>query len=1001
MLVAEASGCTNFVIVGDSAYVIYSLRSGRCLSFTPNSRLPNAQIWRELASSMKKCLEIGLTLSFVWRPRRYNAEADEICNACLDKRDVNVAIVSQIATPPNASVVEECMLLLSSVRLPSIRLLPPEISTQWREFLFSICADESQPIVIRRKMFFLAPHLLSLHTHKIGNRNEFKKLRSHVGMLGQKEYLFESLQLLKEKMKSKIEKKQATETYVPKGTPIEQEQKRISTLAARGLFNKVVQTNDVMVAKTTPEVIEKAKAMFPQSVLPAPLPPNTIFHELEMSSLAAAILSLKRGKAPGLSGWTRELVAPLLSFEVLHPFFKFLVIFFNDVINCNIEHSEDQLLRTGALTLLTYKENLEKIRPIVVKDVILKIALLCLLRSKPVVLTPIPGSVFGKKGGSAIAVAVVQNQLFDGVHVLCCDAKNAFNNCSRHAAFRTLLSPALTHLRDMFPLFNLIYAKENYALVGEDKIDITTGTSQGDVSGPLFLELCKMQCESIFGTKNIKSTSVSDDFHFYFTPSKPEELQNIHDVIMYMKNELGLDLCGPKMKLLCPFPTPPIPDLLVEHICTPASILGSVVFPPHCTTLTEDELFLKTVCCLKKSLGKVDASVAFITNCPASVQIKFAALRSLQFSSLYPMASMMTCPTTTRILEAIETKYLDLFYHLFSFPMGYRDLDHQVRIQSPIEDGGLGLLPLTFLRPHLFENNEFEANNLRRTLGFNEIPNMRKNNDLKVIWKTFYPIKTTESFSSHSSFLTVWPSKPLLTIDDPTFVFGVQHRLGIMTPFPFKCHRAETDVANLEPHAFATHFENCTCCGSKMWYMRHEKINYVLARTFKYHNLACEVNPRDLNLPGNLRGGPDFLLFVGSKIYAGDVRVASGRRQAAFRFNEKMKKYKEFAEVTTFESFPFVLSSKGHVCRGTQIILQKIQEETTSKKLASDIICHAQVECLKGMFAGYMRVKAVGATKGVLDIENDDDSRVTKRHREQVSLSQSRNSSVSLNAMSV
>ena len=143
------------------------------------------------------------------------------------------------------------------------------------------------------------------------------------------------------------------------------------------------------------------------------------------------------------------------------------------------------------------------------------------------------------------------------------------------------------------------------------------------------------------------------------------------------------------------------------------------------------------------------------------------------------------------------------------------------------------------------------------------------------------------------------------------------------------------------------------------------------------------------------------MLFVGSKIYAGDVSVASGRYLATQAFNGKMRKYKEFAEVTTFESFPFVLTSKGHVCRGTQIILQKIQQETTSKKLASDIICHAQVECLKGMFAGYMRAKAVGATRGILEIENDDDSRVTKRHREQVSLSQSRNSSVSLNAMSV
>jgi hypothetical protein len=112
--------------------------------------------------------------------------------------------------------------------------------------------------------------------------------------------------------------------------------------------------------------LQKTKDMFPQSPLPAPLPHNTTPHDLEMSSVLAAVLSLKRGKAPGLSGWTRELFTPLLSFEISHPFFRFLLTFISDVVNGNLEYSEELLLRTGALTLLTYKEFPDKIRPIVV-----------------------------------------------------------------------------------------------------------------------------------------------------------------------------------------------------------------------------------------------------------------------------------------------------------------------------------------------------------------------------------------------------------------------------------------------------------------------------------------------------------------------------------------------------------------------------------------------------------------------------------------------------------
>ena len=447
-------------------------------------------MWRELALSLKKCLESSLSLSFIWRPRRYNAEADELCNACLDKRDPNLSVFSPSASPPSPLIVEEVMLLLSSVRLSSIRLLPPEVSSQWKEFLFSLVGDDGHPLPLRRKLFCIAPHLLSLHTSKIGNRNDFKRLRTHIGMLSQKEYLYESLTLLKDKMKNTIDGVNKKKPFVPHGSEVEREEKRIKTLAARGLFNKIVQTNDIIVAETTPQVLQKTKDLFPQSPLPSPLPQNTTPHDLEMSSVLAAVLSLKRGKAPGLSGWTRELLTPLLSFEMTHPFFRFLLTFFNDVVNCNLEYSEELLLRTGALTLLAYKEFPEKIRPIVVKDVVLKIALVCLLRSRSFSFEPLPGSTYGKKGGSAIAVAVVQQQLSLGHFVLCCDAKNAFNMCSRFAAFKSLLSPALANMRDLFPLFNLIYAKENNVTLLVVKRSLSQQEPRKGMSRALFFLKC-------------------------------------------------------------------------------------------------------------------------------------------------------------------------------------------------------------------------------------------------------------------------------------------------------------------------------------------------------------------------------------------------------------------------------------------------------------------------------------------------------------------------------
>jgi ABC-type antimicrobial peptide transport system ATPase subunit len=48
----------------------------------------------------------------------------------------------------------------------------------------------------------------------------------------------------------------------------EKEEKRIRTLAARGLFNKVVRNDDIGVATRCDEVLARTKALFPLSPLP-------------------------------------------------------------------------------------------------------------------------------------------------------------------------------------------------------------------------------------------------------------------------------------------------------------------------------------------------------------------------------------------------------------------------------------------------------------------------------------------------------------------------------------------------------------------------------------------------------------------------------------------------------------------------------------------------------------------------------------------------------------
>ena len=87
------------------------------------------------------------------------------------------------------------------------------------------------------------------------------------------------------------------------------------------------------------------------------------------------------------------------------------------------------------------------------------------------------------------------------------------------------------------------------------------------------------------------------------------------------------------------------------------------------------------------------------------------------------------------------------------------------------------------------------------------------------------------------------------------------------------------------------------------------------------------VQSERLPLPDNTRGGPDFLVFVGSKIYCGEVVVTKGKTGDAYR--RKVRTYQSFCELTGFEPFPFSINN-GKIDFKTISILKEIAITTRS-----------------------------------------------------------------------
>ena len=231
------------------------------------------------------------------------------------------------------------------------------------------------------------------------------------------------------------------------------------------------------------EVVEPCTEAFPVELT---LPPPAKKRQTE-PRLKSIIRRYCKGKNPGPSGWTEELIRDAITSETEADWLEL----FSDIASAALSSSSLRHLRRASLLGIPKKPS--GARPIAMGETFVKVAArLLLLTDRNLVGRQAVGDsqfAFESCGAEQIIHKVRHLLRADGaIHAVLVDCRNAFN-CIRRQAIREQLmaNPALGPLRS---LFNAMYVEQSELLVQSDEGECpvicgTEGVRQGDVLGPL------------------------------------------------------------------------------------------------------------------------------------------------------------------------------------------------------------------------------------------------------------------------------------------------------------------------------------------------------------------------------------------------------------------------------------------------------------------------------------------------------------------------------------
>jgi hypothetical protein len=314
---------------------------------------------------------------------------------------------------------------------------------------------------------------------------------------------------------------------------------------------------------------------------------------------------------------------------------------------------------------------------------------------------------------------------------------------------------------------------------------------------------------------------------------------------------------------------------------------------------------------------------------------------------------------------------------------------HVLQLNTPIEDGGFGILPLEVVHKFLLGRGRDRAALYAAKFGFDlyQRSDDEQAPSLSYIWrKRFKPQYTATQLRSKyaasatraamsddgfKSWLTAWPSNYITTLDDPAFRFGCRFKLQLLRPRSYKCLKIAGDTKDLSQRDYTRHVLTCCYCANHHYRLRHERVGSITCRTLRYYGVVANHNPVGFPKPGNAHGGPDALVYT-DVAWAVDFAVCHPEPIQAYggakrydrlshKFTVKSYQYEEFSDATGFKIMPFIVDTDGVIHPRTRSLLENWRDfigGAIGRKFMADLQTNVQMEVIRGLCFGVQSLHA-------------------------------------------
>jgi len=914
------SGVKRVHFVGDSLHVIGTITSGALHSYVERKEFANSLLWRRLSEALRNLHdmfeEFGITYEWSWIPRWLNVEPDELANAAMDHRPADTSVLSR---PCSAIDLRHDLSLLIRLlprrRLRLIRTLPDSLQETFSVLCAELAAKHESLFV---DLFLVLPVLLAIAVSRIDSKQSYKRLRDHITLLSNAQYLHEQIAVAIVAC--------TTTRHPTHSSTTTTAAHKLRTMCKRGLHSKVLSqacSGSSVADVHDVSVQQQLRDMFPQSTtMPTPLPKFEV--KIGFNDILRALTKTSKGTAPGMTGWTRELLHAAMSFPT-PTLTDAITAVFSKIVNADLNDDQFQLLCSGILIPLMQPGKL-KPRPVNVTD-------LCMRLSVRIALSIARASGSKQIGECVRIIRELQAALDAGGSVIVSDGSNAFNCLFREPAFAFLRA----HQEQFAPvnnLFNMLYAHVTFVRLFDSQgntlleIPITLGTRQGCVSGTFFMEIATdaaAQCarEKIRPHQLFKFVDDID-----IASSSPGQSRSLftaqQHVNVIFKEMCNLDLSGPKL-LVITDDKASFSNFDITAVSAGKALGG----------LITSKRALKTE--IAAHLHRVDTKalhrLLVIRNLQLPIQDKLFLVR---FASQWLAYYIATFPF--QHAESLWVHLDEQHHNAAEFLLQVRfSGNHALIPTTPTIKGGLGILGLQRSAKHI--------SNIKFTTMTRFYAELNKSQNAMT---TIVPFR-------RCNFSDSWPTTSFTTLSDLEVRSYWRIRTnGFEKPPNFTCALMERSTGHADN--FAHHLLCCSRCCPEAMHLRHETLLWTLINTLKHCGIYARKMKQDEHpLPDNVKGGADFALFTPFLHEEVDITIVTqpldhhrdAMQTAAWA---KKRKYAEYKKLVNFVVSSFVMDTN---CSFHADTLQRIDDwashHHSTSKIAAALYSHSQFAVIRAM----------------------------------------------------